>query len=325
MATNFRCSQVKIRMQFFQSLRSNPERHMTRPLDPVSLQHFVAVCEEGSIARAAARESLVASALSKRIGALEAEVGVPLLLRRHRGVEPTPAGEALLARARELLSALDRVRSELGAFGLGVQGSVRVLASPSVLAEQLPEDIGRFVAQHPGLNIGLDERTSPDIVRLLREGAADLGVLWDFAELSGLHIVPYRSDHLCVAMAPSHPLARRPALSYAETLDQVSVGVAPGGLMDQMMRRQAALIGRLPSHRIQVSSIDAACRIVAAGLGLAVLPREVAVPHAGAGRLALVPLTDPWAVRRFVVATRPEPLRSVSARLLAQYLQAVAA
>jgi DNA-binding transcriptional LysR family regulator len=315
---------VKTRMLFFQGPRSNPERHMPRPLDPVSLQLFVAVCEEGSIARAAEREALVASALSKRIGALEAEVGVPLLLRRRRGVEPTPAGEALLARARELLSALERVRGELGAFGLGMQGSVRVLASPSVLAEQLPEDIGRFLAVHPGLNISLDERTSPDIVRSLREGAADLGVLWDLADLTGLHVVPYRSDHLCVAMAPSHPLARRPALSYADTLDQVSVGVAPGGLMDQLMRRQAALIGRLPSHRIQVSTIDAACRIVAAGLGLAVLPREVAVPHAGAGRLALVPLTDAWAVRRFVVATRPKPLQSASARLLAQHLQAAA-
>jgi DNA-binding transcriptional LysR family regulator len=297
---------------------------LARPLDPLTLRHFVAVCEEGSIARAAQREALVASALSKRIGALEAEVGVPLLLRRRRGVEPTPAGEALLARAREVLSALQRLRGELGAFGLGVQGSVRVLASPSVLAEQLPEDIGGFVAQHPGLNVSLDERTSPEIVRSLREGAADLGVLWDFADLSGLHLLPYCSDHLCVAMAPSHPLARRPALAYADTLDQVSVGVAPGGLMDQLLRRQAALIGRLPAHRIQVSSIDAACRIVAAGLGLAVLPREVAVPHAGAGRLALVPLAEAWAERRFVVATRPPPLVSASARLLAQHLHAMA-
>jgi DNA-binding transcriptional LysR family regulator len=94
--------------------------------------------------------------------------------------------------------------------------------------------------------------------------------------------------------------------------------------MDQLLRRQAALIGKLPAHRIQVSSIDAACRIVAAGLGLAVLPREVAVPHAGAGRLALVPLAEPWAQRRFVVATRPEPLRSASTRLLAQHLQVAA-
>jgi len=297
---------------------------MTRPLDPVSLQHFVAVCEEGSIARAAAREMLVASALSKRLTALEAQVGVPLLLRRRRGVEPTPAGEALLARARELLSALERVRGELGAFGLGVQGSVRVLASPSVLAEQLPEDIARFLSLHPGLRVSLDERASPDIVRSVREGAADLGVLWDFADLSGLHTVPYRSDHLCVAMTPSHRLARRPSLQFAETLDEVSVGVAPGGLMDQLMHRQAALIGRSLSYRIQVSSIDAGCRIVAAGLGLAVLPREVAVPHAGAGRLALVALADAWSLRRFVIAARPQPLRSASAQLLSDHLQAMA-
>jgi DNA-binding transcriptional LysR family regulator len=287
----------------FQGCRSNLERYMSRPLDPLSLQLFVAVCEEGSIARAAARESLVASALSKRVTALEAEVGVPLLLRRRRGVEPTPAGETLLARAREVLGALDRVRAELGAFGQGVQGSVRVLASPSVLAEHLPEEI----------------------VRSLREGAADLGVLWDRADLAGLHLVPYRSDHLCIAMAPSHPLARRLALRYVDTLDQVTIGVAPGGLMDQMLRRQAALAGGTPAHRIQVSSMDAACRIVAAGLGLAVLPREVAVPHAGAGRLALVPLAEDWAERRFVIASRPEPLRSASSRLLTEYLRAVAA
>ena len=75
---------------------------------------------------------------------------------------------------------------------------------------------------------------------------------------------------------------------------------------------------------MQVSSIDAACRIVAAGLGLAVLPREVAVPHAGAGRLALVPLSDAWAERRFVIALRPPPLASASARLLAEHLNQAA-
>lgn len=95
--------------------------------------------------------------------------------------------------------------------------------------------------------------------------------------------------------------------------------------MNQLLRRQEALLRRIPSHRIQVSSIDAACRIVAAGVGLAVLPREVAVPHAGAGRLALVALQEPWPKRRFVVLTRPAPLQSASARLLAQFLQTVAA
>src|SRR5262249_45732884 len=135
---------------------------MARPLDPVSLQLFVAVCEEGSIARAAERESLVASALSKRVAALETEVGLPLLVRRRQGVEPTPAGQALLARAREVLASLDQLRIELGAFGEGVQGSVRVFASPSALTERLPEDIAAFLDRHPGIRVGLDERNSPE-------------------------------------------------------------------------------------------------------------------------------------------------------------------
>ncbi len=298
---------------------------MARPLDPVSLQLFVAICEEGTIARAAARESLVASALSKRIAALEAEVGVPLLARRRRGVEPTAAGQALLVRAREILAGLEQMRVELGAFGQGVQGSVRVFGSPSALAERLPEDMAQFVDRYPGIRISLDERASPDIVRGVREGRADLGVLWDLMpDLSGLQVLPYRHDRLCVAMSPQHALARRPSLRFAELLDQPSINVAPGGQMDQLLRRQAALLGRVPALRMQVSSLDAACRLVAAGLGLAILPQEAATPHAGAGRLSLVPLDEDWAQRRFVVVARGQPALSPAAQLLAAHLQALA-
>ena len=294
---------------------------MQRPIDPVSLQHFVAVCEEANIARAAERESLVASALSKRIAALEAEVGVPLLIRRRRGVELTPAGEALLARAREVLGALDRLRVELHGYGKGIQGSVRVLASPSVLAEQLPDDIAHFVAEHPTIRLSLDEKMSPDIVRGVREGTADVGVLWDMIDLAGLDASPYRRDRLCVAMHPGHPLARRPSLRFAEMLGHASINVSPGGQLDQLMRRQAALLGRLPLHRMQVSSLDTACRVVGAGLGWAVLPLEAAAPHAGAGRLSLVPLAEPWALRQFVVVARPAPLLSQAAGKLIDSLQ----
>jgi DNA-binding transcriptional LysR family regulator len=297
---------------------------MQRPIDPVSLQHFVAVCEEGSIARAAERESLVASALSKRIAALEAEVGVPLLARRRRGVELTPAGQALLVRAREVLGALEGLRAELGAFAQGAQGSVRVLASPSALAERLPDDIATFMQRHPGIRIGLDERLSPDVVRGVREGSADVGVLWDRIDLAGVQALPYRADRLYVALSPDHPLARRPSLTYAETLCEPSINVIPGGQMDQLLRRQAALIGRVPEFRMQVSTIDAATRLVAAGLGLAILPREATAPQAGAGRLAFVPLAETWAVRQFVIVTRPTPLLSAAARMLAESLREMA-
>ena len=133
---------------------------MPKPLDSTSLRLFVAVCEHASIARAAADEALVPSALSKRIAALEADAGVTLLRRQRRGVLPTPAGEALLRQAREVLAALDRMRAEMGSFGRGVQGSVHVLASPSVLAERLPDDVGRFLAAQPAIRVTLAERAS---------------------------------------------------------------------------------------------------------------------------------------------------------------------
>ena len=90
--------------------------------------------------------------------------------------------------------------------------------------------------------------------------------------------------------------------------------------MDALLRRQAALVGRAPVIRIQVSSLDAACRIVGAGLGLAVLPRGAAEPHASASNLRMIPLSDPWAVRRFVICSRAEPTLSTATRLLADHL-----
>ncbi|HEU5293685.1 MAG TPA: LysR substrate-binding domain-containing protein [Burkholderiaceae bacterium] len=297
---------------------------MRRTLDPVTLRLFVTVCEERNIARAAAREAIVASAVSKRIAALELTVGTALLVRGRRGIVPTAAGEALLRRSHELLGSMERLHAELSEFAGGAHGSVRVVASLSVLAEQLPDDIASFLARYQAVRVSLDERVSPEVVRSVREGAADLGVLWDAIDLGGLHSVPYRFDHLCVVMHPSHRLARRKRLRFVDTFGETTIGVAPGGTMDAMLRRQAALLGHTLAYRIQVSSLDAACRIVGAGLGVAVLPGEATAPHVSASGLAMLPLAEPWAVRRFVICSRGDSALSATARLLIDHLRALA-
>jgi DNA-binding transcriptional LysR family regulator len=293
-----------------------------RDLDPTTLRLFVAVCDEGNIARAAEREAIVASAVSKRIAALEANVGAPLLVRGRRGIEPTAAGQALLRRARELLVAMERLHAELSDFATGLQGSVHVVAAPSVLAEVLPEDIGRFMAAHPGVRVSLDERVSPEIVRAVREGGADLGVLWDATAAPGLRAQAWRSDRLCLAMREGHALASRRRIAFAEALPHVAVGVAPGGMMDTMLRRQAALLGQPLAYRVTVSGMDAAARIVAAGLGAAVLPREAVQAQLGSYGLVLVPLSDAWALRRFVVLSRGDGSLTAAARALLEHLAA---
>ena len=101
---------------------------MKKHSDPVSLRLFIAVCEERNIARAAEREAIVPSAISKRIAAIEEDIGAPLLTRGRRGIEPTAAGQALLTRARDILSTMERLHGELSEFASGVRGNVRVFA-----------------------------------------------------------------------------------------------------------------------------------------------------------------------------------------------------
>ena len=297
---------------------------MNRHFDPLTLRLFIAVCEERNIARAAAREALVASAVSKRIAAIEQQLGAPLLVRGRRGISPTPAGQTLLRQAREVLGAMERMHAELSEFASGVQGSVRVAASVSALAEWLPDDVAAFMAQHQAVRVSLSEHVGNEVVREVREGAADLGVVWDVVDARGLRTAPYRADHLGVVMPPSHPLSKRKRITFADTLEHASVGVSPGGLMDTLLRRQAALLGRAMTHRMQVSSLDAGVRIVAAGLGLAVLPCEAAAPQIGASRLILRPLDEPWAERRFVIVSREDEWLSAAARLLVAHLSAKA-
>lgn len=303
------------------------ERHPSKAtglqphFDPVTLRLFVAVCEEGSIARAAARESIVPSAISKRIGAVERAVGVALLARGRRGIEPTAAGCVLLRQAREILGAMQRMHAELAEFAGGVHGSVRVLASLSVLSEFLPDDIAGFLARHPSVRVSVEERVSAEIVRGVREGSADVGVCWDAGDLHGLQSVGYRSDRIGVVVPRGHELAGRQAVRLADALRHETVGVMPGSIMDTMLRRQAAIAGTVLAHRAQVSTFEAACRIVAAGLGVAIVPQEAVAPFLDALALEVVSLAEPWAQRRFAICTRPSDASSPTARLLVAHLR----
>ena len=293
---------------------------MKRHFDPVTLRLFVAVCEERNIARAAERESIVASAISKRIGAIEAELGVHLLKRGRRGIEPTAAGDVLLRQARDVLGTMERMYAELSDFASGVHGSVRVFASLSVLSEQLPDDVGSFLARNRTVRVSLEERVSSEIVRGVREGTVDFGVCWDAGDLGGLQTLRYRRDQLCVAMLPKHALARRKQIAFAATLEYEHIDIRSGSVVQATLRRAAALSNQVLRQRIQVSTVDAACRNVAAGLGIAVVPREAVGAFARTLGVVLVPLTDPWAKRRFVICMRSRDALTATARVLADYL-----
>jgi DNA-binding transcriptional LysR family regulator len=131
-----------------------------------------------------------------------------------------------------------------------------------------------------------------------------VGVCWDNVDLEGLQVRPYRQDRLALAVHPGHPLASRAAVSFEETLDHDHVGLPPSTAVHTMLQRSAARVGRTVSYRVIVSNFDAAFRVVAANLGISVVPAEVGETYIPTLGIKVIPLTEPWAQRRFVVCYR---------------------
>lgn len=293
-----------------------------RDLDLTTLRLFVSVCETGNMRRAGEEANLVASAVSKRLAQLEHTVGASLLLRKRHGVAPTPAGETLLQHARSMLMSARLIERDMAGHKAGLQGRVNVLATASVMAEALPDHIAHFLKQpeHRNIQIDLEERISPDVVRGIREGVAAIGLCWDAAETGLLHTRDYTHDHLCVAVPARHPLSRRKSVTLADTLDYEHVIMPIHSAVEARLQREASLLGKRLMHRVIVTNFEAAMRVVRADLAIAIVPREVATGHAQAWGLKIIPLQERWARRRFVLCHRGEDTLTPAALLLLEAL-----
>ncbi len=128
--------------------------------DLTSLKLFIAVAECGNLTRAAEREHLAVSAVSKRIAELESLIGTTLLQRQARGVSLTPAGQSLLHHARQLMQLVQRMDAELGEYAEGVKGHVRLHVVASALTQFLPEEVESFLGRYPLVNVEMVEHTA---------------------------------------------------------------------------------------------------------------------------------------------------------------------
>jgi len=297
-----------------------------RDLDMTTLRLFACVCDTGSLTRAAEQSNIVSSAISKRLTQLEDTVGVPLLVRRRRGVAPTAAGQTLLERVRVILANCDGIERDMAAYLAGVRGTVRIFATASALAESLALDVARFLqeARHRNIRIEFEERLSPEVVRGVREGMAAIGVCWDVADFGDLEAHAYRNDHLSIVTPANHPLAALSKVALYDTLDYEHVGMQSGSAVLLALKRAANLAGRELPLRMTVSNFDSAFRMVEADLAISVIPREIAQAYAGSRRLAVIPLDEPWARRRFALCTRGSANLAPAAALVLEHLAACA-
>ncbi len=288
-----------------------------RSFDFRDLEHFVAVAETGSIARAAERCHTVASAVSKRLSDLEESFGTPLLIRGAKGVELTSAGNTFLDSARSVLQQAEQLDAELRRHASGARGHVRVFANISAIVEFLPTALGTFLAQHPDIHVQLEEHVSTSVAAGVADNLADFGILSSLAAIDGLTMTPFRTDELAVILRPDHPLARENTLSFADIAQLPLVGLHANSSLHHLLSRAAADEGKPLNVRIRVTSFDAVCAMVAAGLGIAVVPKATAAAYTAQLRLSTLPLTDAWATRQLQICTRSnEPLHAAAQSLL---------
>ncbi len=300
-----------------------PAPNLSRRLDLASLQLFVAVCELGSIGKAAQREFIAASALSKRLSDLEANLGTALLHRHSRGVHLTPAGQNLLQHARSVLFSLERMQAELSEYADGARGQVRIHASISATVQFLPEDLGAFVRAHQGIKIDLEEYLSTEVLRAVQEGVADIGICNTANGVGELQTLPYREDRLALIVPNGHALAAQTSVAFEDTLPFDHVGLQSNSSIYVTMRQAAAALGRTIKLRIQVTGLDAMGRMIHNGLGIGIMPLRAFTLMHSAGALSVVPLTDAWATRHIELVARDFSTLPPSARLLVDHLTAM--
>ena len=293
-----------------------------RDLDLTTLRLFVHVCETGSLVGASERANIVSSAISKRLAQLEDQLGTPLLIRKGQGFVPTTAGQTLLEHARAVLESTARIEKDMRHYAAGAHGQVRVLASGPAMAQSLVADVVDFLAKpdHQAIHVDLEERMTPEIVRGVQEGLAILGVCWDAAILGGLQYRPYCTDTFCVVVPQRHPLASAQSVHFVDTLDFEHVGLPVTSASQRLMQREATRLGRSLNQRVIVATFETAVRVVRTGAAISIAPRESAEALAPAYDLKLLPLDEPWAVRRFVICFRDEQSITPSARLLLDHL-----
>lgn len=280
----------------------------------------MAAGELGSIGRAAEQEAIANSAASKRIADLEDAVGTLLFYRRARGVELTPAGQTLLHHARAVQFNLERMQADLSDYAEGVRGHVRVHANISAIVQFLPEDLAAFADRHSEVKIDLHEHLSAEVVRAVRDGHCDLGICHPPADAPDLARRPYRRDRLMLVVPTGHPLARLPEVAFADTLDFDHLGLHSNSSIYLAMSRAAHQAGRAMRLRMQVTGLDALCRMVQSGLGIGLVPDRAFALLRHMGGLQAIPLTDDWAARELQLVARDFATLPVTARLLADHL-----
>ena len=292
--------------------------------DLVDLHLFLAVADSNSITQGAARANLALASASARIKGLEKALGVSLLTRGRRGVTPTAAGESLLGHARLIMHNVETMQGELAAYANGVKASVHMLANTVVLSEHLPKALAAFLREHPHINVDIEERQSDDIASAIAAGIADLGFAAEHALPDSIERFIFGEDRLVLVAPRRGEFAGRRQIDFQDVTGRDFVGLTTSTALQLHIAKHAARLGTRLRFRARLRDFDAICQMVAADVGIAVVPEAAARRCARAMPIVIIKIRDPWANRKLAICARSFKALPRPAQQLVEHLRKAA-
>jgi molybdate transport repressor ModE-like protein len=290
--------------------------------DLVDLRLILNVAEAASITHGASRSGMALASASERIKAMELALGAPLFERKRRGVSPTAAGATVVHHARLMIRQLELMAGELSQHAKGLRGRVRVFSNTAATQEFLPPVLGPFLAAHPHVDVVLEERPSTEIVRGVAGGLADIGIVADAVDPAiELETFPFAEDRLVLVTPTKHLLTKRRRLAFQDALQYDFIGLPTGSALQEHLDGHAARAGHQLKLRVRVPGFDAICRIVASGIGVAVVSRTAALRCRRSMAIRVVPLTDVWALRHLQICVKSLRALPLHAQSLVEHLR----
>jgi len=272
------------------------------------LRVFIEVARLQSFSRAGDEIGLTQSAVSRCVRELEAELGLKLVDRTTREVQLTDVGGNLVASVSRLLTDLDDALREIREIGEQRRGRVVVAASPTIACRLMPQVIAACGRQFPYITLGLRDDVQSDVVRKVKSGEVDFGVVVGPIAADDLFMVPLMTDSFCLVSRADHPLAARQQVEWKALEGQRLV------MLDQASGSRPIIDAALDAHRVRVDVVQelghpaTVYGLVEAGIGVSVLP-WLALPLPADATLVARPLT-PRAERTVALVRRRD--RSLS-------------
>ena len=265
------------------------------------LRLVAAVADDGSLTRAGDRLHLTQSALSHQLRDIESRLGTPLFLRVGKRLVLTPAGERLLASARDVLERLERAEHEIREMSRDRAGLLRITTECYTCYHWLPPLLLHYRRTFPRVEVRIDVNATGRPLDMLLAGKIDLAVVSSPVSDRRLHTRPVFEDELVVVASRRHRFAQQTHVKLADMRDE-TLFVYPPKEESSVLQNTLLPGGAAPARVEEVLLTEAILELIKAGLGVAVLARWAVQPVVDAGAVVARPLTARGLHREWRVA-----------------------